>query len=256
MIKLMYLSSPYSVRVGIRYVIFLTLLITSILIIGNPLKLYASQPGIDFYSSSSLPAGTKSLEPLIGKWRDFWVDHPVSYHESWPVCLKGDGGTVGNNQSVVFLGDPASAVEKNVNARNQKCTISAHQLLYLTVYSGVCNDGEYPGKSAADLLKCAQDSNKVMKLMQVKVDGKDVSSNIIRQSTSQPFVFTIPPVNPYELKEPIVGKHNAMAESYYLFFKSMPVGDHTIELEVIRVPLEPNQPVEHDVAKWDIKVEP
>jgi hypothetical protein len=95
-----------------------------------------------------------------------------------------------------------------------------------------------------------------MKLMQVKVDGKDVSSTIIRQSTSQPFIFTIPPINPYELKEPIVGKQNAMAESYYLFFKPMPVGDHKIELEVIRVPLEANQPVEHDVAKWDIKVVP
>ena len=39
-------------------------------------------------------------------------------------------------------------------------------------------------------------------------------------------------------------------------FKPMPVGDHKIELEVIRVPLEANQPVEHDVDKWDIKVVP
>ena len=163
---------------------------------------------------------------------------------------------MGNNQLVVFLGDPASAVEKNVNARNQKCTISANQLLYLTVYSGECSEGEFPGYSTADLLKCGQDSNKVMKLMQVKVDGKDVSSNIIRQSTSQPFIWNVPAVNPYELKEPVVGKHQSMAESYYLFFKPMPVGDHTIELEVIRVPLEANQPVEHDVAKWDIKVVP
>jgi hypothetical protein len=47
-----------------------------------------------------------------------------------------------------------------------------------------------------------------------------------------------------------------MAESYYLLFKPMPVEDHTIELEFIRVSLEANQPVEHDVAKWDIKVVP
>ena len=114
----------------------------------------------------------------------------------------------------------------------------------------------FPVYSTADLLKCGQDSNKVMKLMQVKVDGKDVSSNIIRQSTSQPFIWNVPPVNPYELKEPVVGKHPSMAESYYLFFKPLPVGDHKIELEVIRVPLEANQPVEHDVAKWDVKVVP
>jgi hypothetical protein len=36
----------------------------------------------------------------------------------------------------------------------------------------------------------------------------------------------------------------------------MPGGDDTIELKVIRVPLEANQPVEHDVAKWDMKVVP
>ena len=93
--------------------------------------------------------------------------------------------------------------------------------------------------------------------MQVKVDGKDVSSNIIRQSTSQPFNFIIPPDNAYEWKEPIVGGNNtSMAENYYLFFKPLPVGDHTIELEVIRQPLQANQPVEHDVAKWNIKVVP
>ena len=31
---------------------------------------------------------------------------------------------------------------------------SANQLLYLTVYSGECSEGEFPGYSTADLLKC------------------------------------------------------------------------------------------------------
>ena len=252
----MYPLTLHSIRLGIRYMIFLILLTITIIIISSPLELYASQSVTGFYSPNSPPAGVKSLEPLIGEWWNFWVNHPPSYHENWPECFKGDGGMIGNNQSVVFLGDPASAVENNVNARNQKCEISANQLLYLTVYSGECSEAEYPGMSSTDLLKCAQDSNKVMKLMQVKVDGKDVSSNIIRQSTSQPFIWNVPPENVYEFKEPVVGKHQSMAESYYLFFKPLPVGDHTIELEVIRQPLEANQPVEHDVAKWNIKVVP
>ena len=68
---------------------------------------------------------------------------------------------------------------------NQKCEISSNQFLYLTVYTGECStglkphEGEFPDtKSPTDLLNCAQDSNKVIKLMQVKVDGKDVSSSI------------------------------------------------------------------------------
>jgi hypothetical protein len=36
------------------------------------------------------------------------------------------------------------------------------------------NEAEYPDmKSPADLLNCAQDANKVIKLMQVKLDGND-----------------------------------------------------------------------------------
>ena len=93
--------------------------------------------------------------------------------------------------------------------------------------------------------------------MQVRVDGNDVSSRIIRQTTSQPFNFIIKPDNSDDWKAPIVGGNNiSMAEHYYLFFKPLPVGDHTIELQVIRQPLQANQPVEHDVAKWNIKVVP
>lgn len=49
--------------------------------------------------------------------------------------------------------------------------------------------------------------------MQVKVDGKDVSSNIIRQTTSKPFNFAIREVNADDWKTPIVGGNNtSMAE--------------------------------------------
>jgi hypothetical protein len=142
--------------------------------------------------------------------------------------------------------------KKNVDSRNQKCEISSSQLLYLTIYPGECStgskphEGEYPDtKSPADLLNCAQDSNRVTKLMQVRVDGNDVSSHIISQTTSQPFNFIIKPNNSDDRKVPIVGGNNtSMAEHSYLFFKQLPVGDHTIELQVIRQPLQANQPVE------------
>ncbi|MGC2426084.1 MAG: hypothetical protein WA421_03540 [Nitrososphaeraceae archaeon] len=116
--------------------------------------------------------------------------------------------------------------------------LSSNQLLYLIVYPGECstifhtgkpNEGEFLElKSIADLLNCAQDLNKMIKKMQVKVDGQDVSSHIIRQSTSQPFNFIIKPDNADDWKAPIVGGNNtSMAENYYLFFKPLPVGDHT-----------------------------
>ena len=91
--------------------------------------------------------------------------------------------------------------------------------------------------------------------MQVKVDGQDVSSNIIRQTTSQPFNYIVPQDNSFQYTAPIAGGNNtSMAENFYLLFKPLAVGDHTIELQVIRQPLQANQPVEHDVAKWNIKV--
>jgi hypothetical protein len=75
--------------------------------------------------------------------------------------------------------------------------------------------------------------------MQVKLDGKDVSPNIIRQTTTQPFRLIVPQESPFEWQQPIAGRYNtAMAKSYYLFFKPLPVGHHTIQLEVIRDPVQ------------------
>jgi hypothetical protein len=93
---------------------------------------------------------------------------------------------------------------------------------------------------------------------QVKVDGNDVSSNIISQTTSQPFSFIIPSENnPFEFKAPIVGGNNtSMAENYYLFFKPLPVGDHSIELQYTRKPPGQPQAYEEGSAKWDVKVVP
>ncbi len=63
-----------------------------------------------------MPDGISSLEPLIANWWNWWEDHPASMANNWPECFKGDGGIIGNN-SIVFLADPALAVENNVNAR-------------------------------------------------------------------------------------------------------------------------------------------
>lgn len=242
----------------------LVFLVILIIIVTIPLKLYADPSGVNFYSINSPPPGMKSTEPLIAKWWNWWNITPSKIATNWPTCIKGNGGNLANGQSIIFIGNPAQAVDKNANARNQKCEISSNQLLYLTVYPGECStglkphEGEFPDtKSPSDLLSCAQDSNKVMKLMQVKVDGKDVSSNIIRQTTSKPFDYIVPVDNAFSFPPPIAGGNNtSMAENYYLFFKPLPIGDHTINVEVIRQPLQANQPVEHDVAKWNIKVKP
>jgi hypothetical protein len=254
----------YGIRLDIRTIISLTLLTAAMIIINSTSKSYATSSGIGYYSPGSPPAGAKSLEPIIADWWNWRTALPSSTGNSWPECLKGDGGKIGNNQSLVFLGDPVAAVDSNPNARNQRCEISSSQLLYLTVYAGECStgsrphEGEYPDtKNPADLLNCAQDSNKVMKLMRVKVDGNDVSSNIVRQTTSQPFNYIVPQVNAYDWKAPIVGRNNtSMAENFYLLFKPMPVGDHTIELEVIKQPPQPNIPIQNLAAKWHIKVVP
>ena len=177
---------------------------------------------------------------------------------NWPTCIKEDVGIEGNNQNIVFVANPAYASDANVNSTNQKCELSSNQLLYLTVYPGECSPFELNRTASnTDLLNCAVDSNKIIKLMKVKVDGEDVSSSIIRQQTSKPFNFIIPLLNVDNAKPTIVGKNNpSMAENYYLFFKAMPVGNHRIDLEVIRQPQQAALPVERHIANWDIKVVP
>ena len=58
--------------------------------------------------------------------------------------------------------------------------------------------------------------------MQAKVDGMDVSSNIVRETTSQPFIWSIHSSdNAFSLKIPCCGE--AMAE-HYLLLKPLPIG--------------------------------
>jgi len=142
-----------------------------------------------------------------------------------------------------------------VNARAQKCEIASNQLLYLTVYPAECSTGskphedEYPDtKSPADLLKCAQDSNKVMKLMQVRVDGNDVSAKIIKESNSSPFNFVVPLDNAFDFK-PLL-----LEEIIHQWLKIIIYSSNLCQLDITRRLLQANQPVEHDVANWDINV--
>jgi hypothetical protein len=72
------------------------------------------------------------------------------------------------------------------------------QTNYLTVYPGECStlpipgEGEIPdNKTPEELLQCAVDSNAGLS-QQVKFDGKDISSDIVKQSTSQPFAYLVP----------------------------------------------------------------
>ena len=184
------------------------------------------------------PPRVKSLEPLIVKWWNWWLTVPADTATNWPQCIKGDVEHIGNNQSIVFFGNPAQAVDKNVNPRNQKCEISSNQLIYLTVYPGECStgskphEGEFPDtKNAAQILYANQQPN---------------------HSNSLCLRIML-----------LLFQHLSLAEIIHqwpriiiCFSKALPVGDHMVELEVIRQPLQANQPVEHDVAKWNIKVVP
>lgn len=231
------------------------------LVLLSPLTLYALESRVDFYSIASPPSGVTSLEPLLGKWWNWWMNHSANMANNWPPCFKGDGGPIAGNKSVVFTANPASAVESDTNSRNQNCEIKSNDLLYLPVYPGECStglkphEGEYPDtKSPADLLSCARGSNDGITVMQVKVDGKDVSSHIIRQSTFKPFKFVVPKDNPYNAPSPIAGGNNiSMAEIYYLFFKPLPIGEHKIELHVERNPNPPEAHESHNI-NWNIRV--
>jgi hypothetical protein len=92
------------------------------------------------------------------------------------------------------------------------------------VYDGECSQGDSPGKSIPQLLTCAQDSNKIIKLM-------------------QPFILTLRSSDNF-VGEKIPCCGQAMAEMYGLLFKPLPIGHHTITVEMIRVLLQPNQPVD------------
>ena len=122
-----------SLRIASPVIVLACFLVITV-IISSSSSSYAVSPGIDFYSVGSPPPGMHSLEPLIGKWWNWWENHPASVANNWPECLKGSGGNTGNGKSIVFTPNPASAVSANAGAKNQKCELSSNQLLYLTLY--------------------------------------------------------------------------------------------------------------------------
>jgi hypothetical protein len=225
-------------------------------IAGSTANAVDNTPTVGFYTPKSLPAGMKSVEPLIKDFWNRWIAISPIYAENWPKCLTMKTDQLVGNHPIIFLADSASAVEKNVNARNQNCEISSNEAIFFPSYNGICDTGEFRNYTPSQLLQCAIGTNEGIKLMNLKIDGVDESDKIFHANTSMPFIWSIPKVNFYQMTEPHVGNHPAMAEGYYAFLKPLPVGVHTIELKVLRVPPEPNQPVEHPNLKYTLNVVP
>jgi hypothetical protein len=202
-----------------RFVTYFLLIISivSVLSIGSSnIKAMSSEPSIGFYNTNSLPAGMNSIDPLIENYWNWWAKQSSAYSQNWPPCMIGQADRLASNQSIIFFGDPATAVELNVNARNQHCQISSNQAIFFPPYNGLCNTGEEPGDTPDQLLKCAIGTNKGIQLMSLKIDGKDVSNQIFHTHTSKPFIWDVPKDNIYAFpqSEPNVGSHPAMAEGY------------------------------------------
>jgi hypothetical protein len=81
--------SHHSTRLYTRIIVASLLMIT-IVLLGNLAKIYAST-SVEFYSPNSPPAGVKSLEPLIAKWWNWWNAVPAAAATNWPQCIKADG---------------------------------------------------------------------------------------------------------------------------------------------------------------------
>ena len=134
---------------------------------------------VDVFQKDEMPFGKPYEDWVQDWWR--WNAAIPGDPETTFAGVKENGCLINKEGPVAMLMDPAIG-----GSHHQKCEISSNQLLYLTVYAGECStgskphEGEFPDtKNPDDLLACAKDSNLVMKLMQVKVDGKDVSSNIV-----------------------------------------------------------------------------
>lgn len=225
-------------------------------IIPSNVKAAGNVSGIGFYNTNSLPSGIKSVDPIIENWWNWWARQPSTYSQNWPSCMMGQAEKIAGNQSVVFFGDPAAAVDTNVNARNQKCQISSDQAIFFPPYNGLCNTGEegHEKDTPAGLLACAIGTNEGIKLKTLKIDGKDFSNQIFRTRTTSSFIWDVPRDNIYGFppSNGNVGRHTSMAEGYYVFIKPLPVGTHIIEVEVIRAP--PPDPVEHPIVKYTVNV--
>lgn len=181
--------------------------------------------GLEFYSASSPPSGS-TVDNMISKWWNWWHTVPSSTALIWPKCLVGDGGNIGNNETVVFLANPSFANDANINRTNQNCQILSNQAIFLLLYNSVCDTSmpEFKTVNYPNMLQCAKDANTEPNA-KVYLDGEDITPNSFELYAAKPFNLVYAEENPYE--DP-AGNYTAVGGGIYLFLKSLPVGEHEL----------------------------
>lgn len=106
------------------------------------------------------------------------------------------------------------------------CDIPPRHAILIPISPGECNSNERHSESEAILLKCATEGNKHA-TFKVAVDGVPVTGLEHNHAVSRFFNMTIPGDNAFNFK---AGTFKAVASGYFVFIKSLPSGQHTVDI--------------------------
>jgi len=199
--------------------VYVSIIISTLLVVPHVVD------GAEFYSPDLPPTGV-SLDDLISKWWNWWHTVPSETALIWPSCLVSDGGSIGSNESVVFLANPSFGNDANTNRTNQNCQIFSNQAIFFPLYNSVCDTSmpEFAVVDYSSMLECAKDANTEPNA-EVYLNGTDITANSFEHYTSAPFKLVYADRNPYE---DLPGNYTAVGGGIYLFLKPLPQGEHEL----------------------------
>jgi len=212
--------------------------------------------GLGIFSKDEKPFG-KSYDDWTSEYWNKFLGKSTAQATAQPGgCLVVNNDY--KSEFMVMLMDTA-----NVNvAPVQTCQISSHQGIIIPLWTGWA-DHDTPGScQVSNLPECAKLSNLGNIASDVKVDGVPVAKLDVRlsvtpgmsmihpsgpfnyqvnsltnvtESTSKVFTLTIPP-NSVEIANNVAGTWQAAGHEWWVFFKPLPPGTHTISYNVRVIP--------------------
>jgi len=225
--------------------IYMIFIVISICLTVSLLNGMTHAYGVDLYTKSDKPFGI-SLDDWIGKWWTWWFGIPAS---ELPNNMPRSNCLVNISDSMVMLMETTAVVNK---ANPQECKITSDQGVMIPLWTGYWYDApEVPSKSFKELSEEARRSSNLGQITsKVIIDGSpisilDVESKIdgvsvylmenVTEIYAKGFNFTIPD----GFGKRFVGQdvyegqtHRFGAHGWFVFLKSLPVGDHTITYDI------------------------
>lgn len=170
------------------------------------------------------PLNSKPFGLTYGDWTTRWWQWTISI----PKNVNPGGDTSGKDCALKQNGPVWFLAGTFGGAAGRTCTIPAGKAIMIPLINAECDYIAKPNlKTPQQLLSCAKSENEGAAGLDASVDGVKIPGLLAYRVQSPLFNFTYPANN---LNGVPAGHTQGISDGYWVIFKPLPVGDHTIHI--------------------------